>query len=422
MNDSSNFLAQRRKELDLSQSKIADALGYSVQTISKWETGKSFPDLPIWGELAKVLQIDLDAIVNYRLKNNYNDVCLNNTFSTEKFASNLRRQRKYRDMTQKELAAKLGISYQTLLAWEKGTTFPNVEQFKVISKELNITYDNLYFAIDDFIISKSQGNTIELKESTKSNKKMLFFGLIVAFVLTTAIVLSILSSSNKLGSNASDTISLPNSPDSATPSLNSTSSVESNSSITSASLPSNVIDPSTSNNPSIGEDSSDSSVLPKLEEKSIRLSAESMETLLPSDYLYFTETSLSINKMELGFVAAKYNIYNGVSQISLNRLDDSNNAGRIYNKNNLGRINSIIIKFSPSVSYSGMIGITFGDEPMIDTMTTYTSRVQTSPNSVETIYNESATGNYFNISVLNDKVCHIVEMVINLNGADETIN
>ncbi|MCH5171808.1 MAG: transcriptional regulator [Erysipelotrichales bacterium] len=418
---SSNFLAERRKELDLSQSKIADALGYSVQTISKWETGKSFPDLPIWGELAKVLQIDLDALINNKLKSKYNNVCFDNTFSTEKFASNLRRQRKYHDMTQKELAAKLGISYQTLLAWEKGTTFPNIEQFKILSKELNISYDDLYFALDDFIISKSQDNTIELKESTKSNKKKLFLGLIVAFVLTTASVLSILFSSNKLGSNASDTISLPNAPDSAT-SLNSTSSVESNSSNTSASLPSNVIDPSTSNNPSIGEDSSNSSVLPKLEEKSIRLSAELMKKLLPDDYLFSKEDIVSVNGMELGFVGVKYDTYNDESRINFYRSGDLYGAGYMYNKNNLGHIDSIVIKFSAYVSYSGMIGITFGDEPMIDAMTTYTSRVQTSPNGVETIYNESATGNYFNISVLNDKVCSIVEMVINLNGADETIN
>ena len=177
---SSNVLANRRKELNLSQSKIADELGYSVQTISKWETGKSFPDLPIWGELAKVLQIDLDALINDELKSNYNNVCCYNTFSADKFSSNLRKQRKIRDMTQKELAEKLGISYQTLLAWEKGTTFPNVEQFKIISNELNISYDNLYFADDSLTPYELEKIREERKIEKSIRKRKLFSTLTIS--------------------------------------------------------------------------------------------------------------------------------------------------------------------------------------------------------------------------------------------------
>ncbi|MCH5180701.1 MAG: helix-turn-helix domain-containing protein [Erysipelotrichales bacterium] len=194
-----NFLAQRRKELGLSQSKIAGALGYSVQTISKWEIGKSFPDLPVWGELAKVLQIDLDALINDKIKNNYNNVCFDNIFSAEKFSSNLRRQRKIRDETQKQLADKLGISYQTLLAWEKGTTFPNVEQFKLLSKELNISYDDLYFSSNVLTTSniedKSKLNSSnEIEKCDKKTKLFLrialLFASVIAFMVSTILISS----------------------------------------------------------------------------------------------------------------------------------------------------------------------------------------------------------------------------------------
>ncbi|MCH5180702.1 MAG: helix-turn-helix domain-containing protein [Erysipelotrichales bacterium] len=224
---SSNVLAQRRKELGISQSKIADVLGYSVQTISKWETGKSFPDLPIWGELAKVLQIDLDALINDKIKTNYNNVCFDNIFSAEKFSSNLRKQRKIRDETQKQLADKLGISYQTLLAWEKCMTFPNVEQFKIISKVLNISYDDLYFANNSLVTysPKKRIEKVNQNSKNKSTKKVrLFSALIISFVVIISVTISAIILNNKFGT--SYTASLP--------ALNEQSSVgEDNNSLTS---------------------------------------------------------------------------------------------------------------------------------------------------------------------------------------------
>lgn len=175
VNSSNEIIVQRRKELGLSQLYISDVLGYSVQTISKWETGKSFPSLLSWGALAKVLQIDLDALINGELKSKYNGFCLNNTFSAEKFAKNLRKQRKIRDLTQTQLANQLSISYQTLLAWEKGNAFPNVEQFKKLSEVMNISYDELYFGENDLVAYQEDDKSNEVKKENKIAKKLKSF-------------------------------------------------------------------------------------------------------------------------------------------------------------------------------------------------------------------------------------------------------
>ena len=39
-----DFLARKRKEKNMTQMVLAEALGVSNKTISKWETGKCMPD------------------------------------------------------------------------------------------------------------------------------------------------------------------------------------------------------------------------------------------------------------------------------------------------------------------------------------------------------------------------------------------
>lgn len=41
------FIMKKRKELNLTQEQLAQKLGVSNKTISKWETGKCMPDYSI---------------------------------------------------------------------------------------------------------------------------------------------------------------------------------------------------------------------------------------------------------------------------------------------------------------------------------------------------------------------------------------
>ena len=54
-----NFLALRRIEVGLTQTDIANELGYTVQSISQWENGKHEPNILIWSKYAALLEIDL---------------------------------------------------------------------------------------------------------------------------------------------------------------------------------------------------------------------------------------------------------------------------------------------------------------------------------------------------------------------------
>lgn len=53
------FVAQIRKEQGLTQKELADRLNVTDKAVSKWETGKGFPDLKLLEPLAQVLGVSL---------------------------------------------------------------------------------------------------------------------------------------------------------------------------------------------------------------------------------------------------------------------------------------------------------------------------------------------------------------------------
>lgn len=59
-----NFLMKKRKEKNMTQAALAEALGVSNKTISKWETGKCMPDYSIIESLCKVLDISIAELLD----------------------------------------------------------------------------------------------------------------------------------------------------------------------------------------------------------------------------------------------------------------------------------------------------------------------------------------------------------------------
>ena len=57
------FIAARRKETGLTQSQLAEMLGITDKAVSKWETGKSRPDLSLFCPLCDLLHITLNELL-----------------------------------------------------------------------------------------------------------------------------------------------------------------------------------------------------------------------------------------------------------------------------------------------------------------------------------------------------------------------
>ena len=54
-----DYIAQKRKEVKLSQKDLAQLLHITDKAISKWERGLSFPDISLLIPLADILKVSL---------------------------------------------------------------------------------------------------------------------------------------------------------------------------------------------------------------------------------------------------------------------------------------------------------------------------------------------------------------------------
>lgn len=57
------FIANRRKQRGFTQSQLAEILGITDKAISKWENGRSMPDLSLFNPLCEQLQITLNELM-----------------------------------------------------------------------------------------------------------------------------------------------------------------------------------------------------------------------------------------------------------------------------------------------------------------------------------------------------------------------
>lgn len=56
------FISQCRKEKKLTQNQLAEKLGITDKAVSKWETGKSMPDISLLIPLCEILDITLNEM------------------------------------------------------------------------------------------------------------------------------------------------------------------------------------------------------------------------------------------------------------------------------------------------------------------------------------------------------------------------
>ena len=58
------FIAKKRKEQNLTQEQLAERLGISNKTVSKWETGKCMPDYAVVKSLCEELKVTVSELMD----------------------------------------------------------------------------------------------------------------------------------------------------------------------------------------------------------------------------------------------------------------------------------------------------------------------------------------------------------------------
>lgn len=86
----SKCIIQKRKEKGITQEKLAEYIGVSKASVSKWESGQSYPDILLLPELATFFNVSVDELLGYSpqltnedIKKVYNK--LSHAFATKPF-------------------------------------------------------------------------------------------------------------------------------------------------------------------------------------------------------------------------------------------------------------------------------------------------------------------------------------------------
>lgn len=83
----SNLIKKKRKGLGMTQEELANKLFVTEKAISRWETGRGFPDISLLLPLAEQLQMDVSELLNGEEKNDierlieYHSITLENKYN-----------------------------------------------------------------------------------------------------------------------------------------------------------------------------------------------------------------------------------------------------------------------------------------------------------------------------------------------------
>ena len=62
-----NNIKELRKQKGFRQEQLAEAMGVSTASVSKWETNQSYPELTLLAELADFFEVSIDTLIGHRL-------------------------------------------------------------------------------------------------------------------------------------------------------------------------------------------------------------------------------------------------------------------------------------------------------------------------------------------------------------------
>ena len=104
----------------------------------------------------------------------------------EKIGKFIAKLRKEKNMTQEQLAEKMGVSINAVSKWERGISFPDVSLYKKLCNELNISIEELINGEKDSSESakeKALITSIKERENVKKKSKKLFVILSITFFI-----------------------------------------------------------------------------------------------------------------------------------------------------------------------------------------------------------------------------------------------
>ena len=134
-----NNLFQARKKSGLSQEAVAEKLGVSRQTISKWETNETVPDIYQSKRLAKLYNLSLDELIEFDVDEKEIEEIIKNTNEEKESKINWTNA--------------WGKKYPVLVTYQDRVDIPKyAHEIRIMLETLSADYG--YNALDSMLILK----------------------------------------------------------------------------------------------------------------------------------------------------------------------------------------------------------------------------------------------------------------------------
>ena len=146
-----------RKENNLTQDELANKLNVSRQSISKWESGLSLPEISNLLLISEIFNCTIDSLL---LEETTPLEVPKESFET--FGERLIYLRKKHHMSQELLADALEVSRQAIFKYEKNLIYPDLDKIIKIS--------NLYNCSIDYLLKEKENEACFIKNKVKDNE------------------------------------------------------------------------------------------------------------------------------------------------------------------------------------------------------------------------------------------------------------
>lgn len=90
-----NFITELRKEKCLTQKELAEKLNVTDKAVSRWETGKNYPDIETFQQLANIFNISISELLECKRVNNEELITISDEHIVKEIKKNKRNKKKY---------------------------------------------------------------------------------------------------------------------------------------------------------------------------------------------------------------------------------------------------------------------------------------------------------------------------------------
>jgi len=221
--DLGHFVSQRRKKLELRQSDLGETLGYTAQAISVFEAGQSKISVTVLPELANLLKLSLDDLLNRNVPATP-FTGKNDPINAKLVAHNLVALRTKKGLSLAEEGNVLGVSKRTIINYEQGNSLPTLDVVDALLEYYELTPSAFFY----------QSIELPLTSPVFSRKRVAFrkglIGFMIAFLVLgvgTAIAVPMILNANRqkngsqIGSLESDSATSSSSLSSEAPDISS---------------------------------------------------------------------------------------------------------------------------------------------------------------------------------------------------------